>query len=637
MARSSVKASAFKGWEIFMNAMLMQGKMVFQILVTCAVFQAAVFFTIAYMFMPPKDVEVCLKMAVARIGQHLFFHPTFSFYGGFITGAQLMASPTAQKMAARAIPEIIMCFLVSFVAYIAFPFLLAIFSKKAADATAIDHIRGMQLIDEKVLAKQCRKEGKGLIPFASVYLPDAYLAEHIMIAGKTRVGKTVCMMQQLHCWRAARLPAIVYDFKGEYTAKFYRPGIDHIFNPLDERGAKWILFDDLKNVPDISAITGSLIPPSSGEDKFWSAAAESVLSGIIAALYYKGEAFRNHDALFKVLSSSIEDIAELLLTCEEGAMGHSFIQDTSSKQASGVIASLNSYCCWVQWARNGSGFSVQKWLDNPGDSFIFLTGNPSLENVLKPYMSLIVDLLGKRFLSLPDSKDRKLLFCLDEFGNLARLPIMVRLLTAGGSKGAAVILGFQDFAAIENIYGKELAITILNSCGSSLVLKLSDETTAKIFSGRFGECQYWESSETQTMKDDSNGGISLQRQKTTEKLILPSEIQGLPKLVGYLLVPEHEPAKIALSWKHPANNLPDIHEAFIARPGISLEEAEARAKAAMLAKEIIIMGAPKVGGGGQEAGGETFKSPFDITGEEEEFKPPVRSQALRPGNDFVDL
>jgi len=139
-----------------------------------------------------------------------------------------------------------------------------------------------------------------------------------------------------------------------------------------------------------------------------------------------------------------------------------------------------------------------------------------------------------------------------------------------------MILGFQDFAAIAKTYGSKDAATIMNSCGTSLVLKLADEATAKIFSGRFGETQDWEITETRSVGEGKkHDSVSYSRVKRTDRLILPSEIQGLPKLAGYLLIPEHDPAKIELQIRE-ANRLPVRNEDFILRSGLSLDTIRVR-------------------------------------------------------------
>lgn len=577
--------NAYKGWEVWLQQVQMTGKMFMGVAALCLALQAIVFAVAVSVLVPDLALSLAWKMQFAKLARGMFMDPTIYVEGQPFPASAILESKAAYRMVSEAMPRFYLAGFVSLSAYLAYLPLLGVFKRKAGKITEVKHIRGMQLIPEKELAASVRKE-KGKLPFGSVILPEKYELEHAMIAGMTGQGKSVVIKQQLAAIRAAKLPAVVFDFKGEYVETFYRPGIDHIANPLDERGMRWNIFDDIHSIPDISAITGSLIPPANGDDRFWSAAAQDVLRGVIAALLAQGK--RTHEDLWRALTSPVADIAELCASVPQGASGHAYIQDASGKQAASVIAVLMSYVSWLEFAQNGSGFSIKKWLENPGDSFIFLTGRPEVENTLKPYTSLLVDLIGKRFLSMPDDSSRRIYFMLDEFGNMQKLPTVKRLLTAGRSKGASVTLGFQDFAAIVKIYQREDAETILNCTGTSLVLRLSDEPTAKVFSGRFGERQYWDTTETFTMGTaDSKDGISLVRNKVTEKLILPSEIQSLPKRVGYLMIPEHEPAKIELKITA-ANNLPVVNPAFIPSDRISLDELEARDEQLKRVKDMVI-------------------------------------------------
>lgn len=585
---NQVKNHAYKGYEIVSTEVKMSLKMYAEIAVICSVIQGVLFLILVKVFVPALALDLAWKIAVAKAATAFFLDPIFTVAGQSVSASILAHLPEANKIVSEAMPRFFWAGFVSFSAYALYLPLLAFFKNRAGKATEIEHIRGMQLQSENDLAKAARKD-PGFLPFASVILPTKYEPEHILIAGKTRVGKTVCLMQQLEEVRKAGHPAVVYDFKGEYVQKFYREGKDFIINPLDSRGAKWNLFDEMLTVPDISALVGSLVPASEGQERFWNTAAQDTLRGVIAALYAQGESSRSNTALWSALTSSIPDIAELCNTTAHGKAAYSHLQNPKNNQAAGIIAVLMSYVSFLEFAQNGGGFSLNSWLKNPGDSFIFLTGRPEVENTLRPYTSLLVDLLGKKFLSLPDNKERCIYFFLDEFGNMQKLPTIKGLLTAGGSKGATVVLGIQDLSAVTKIYGKEDGETIFNSCGTALVLNLADPATARIFSDRFGERQYWDTSETKTMGPaDARDGVSLVRNKVTERLILPSEIQGLPKLQGYLKIPENNPALIRLEIKA-ANNRPDVNEAYIAREGISLDDIAAAEIELQSQKEVAIL------------------------------------------------
>jgi type IV secretory pathway TraG/TraD family ATPase VirD4 len=557
--------TAFRGFEISSQAFKMTAKMYLGIIVVLAFAQAAVAYLLGRLFLGSQDMDFFAKYYFAKFANLFFCNPSVTVFGNSVSARELTNLPSAAQAVSVAQGKMFLAFLLSCGVYALIPIAVRWFQVRGVKATKSEHIRGMELIGEKMLADLVANES-ALLPFGTVNLPIKYEPEHIFIAGKTRVGKSVTLTHQLDAILAKGHRAVIHDFKGEYVERFFRPGIDLILNPLDMRGLQWSLFNDVSTKADISAITGSLIPPSSGDDRFWSAAAQDVIRGVMAACWASGN--RTNADIWRAITSPIADIASLCQSVPEGAAGFTYIQDASSKQAASVIAVVMSYFSWLEFAGDGD-FSIQRWLEK-GTGVIYLTGRPELENTLRPYVSLFIDLLGKKLLSLPDDPARRIYFLLDEFGNLQKLPTFKRLLTAGGSKGGIVMVGIQDFAALQSIYGREGAETIFNSCGSTLVLNVADPGTAQVFSNRFGEYQYWETAETHTMGSaDMRDGLTLARQKRNEKLILPSEIQSLPKLVGYLKIPEHNPAKITIQIL-PVNNLPKINEAFIMRPGLSL-------------------------------------------------------------------
>lgn len=546
-------------------------------------FRAILFSVVLYLFFLgflvykkalPIWLEVTWKFQVAKLFRGSPVQPFFTIEGRRYRASDMLAIKESYQMeaAVRAL----------FHRYRWYPapvFVLVlgglclVVRRKNARLVRREHLRGPVLISERKLSRQAAKE-PGLLPFGPVRLPFRFDAEHAMIAGKTQVGKTVTMAQQLAAIREAGLPAVVYNFKGEYLEKFYRPGIDYLANPLDARGLSWNIFDDAESIPDISMLLGSLVPPGNEVERFWHSAVRDVLRGVMAALYLQGK-LSNED-IWQAISSSMKEIAELCAMTEQGAAGLKYIEKHGGKQASIVGAVMMMFCSWLEYARTGGGFSVKRWLQNPGGSFLFITGAAKVENTLRPYTSLLVDLLCREVLSLSDDPNRRLYFVLDEFGNMQQLPSIKRILTAGGSKGATVLLGFQDFSSIEEIYGPRDARSILNSCGTTLVMKLADEASAGYFSGRFGDVQYREIAESRTLAPGSSKVTATFSEVTrTEKLILPSEIQGLKKLEGYLMIPEHEPAKIRVKIG-PPNELPAVNPAFILREGLSLDDIRER-------------------------------------------------------------
>ncbi len=56
-------------------------------------------------------------------------------------------------------------------------------------------------------------------------------------------------------------------------------------------------------------------------------------------------------------------------------------------------------------------------------------------------------------------------------------------------------------------------------------------------------------------------GFNLQPHQTLERVVLPSEIQKLPPLEGYLCIAGYDRARVKLQWAEPRRNAP----AFILR------------------------------------------------------------------------
>ena len=536
------------------------------------------------------EFKMLLKMgaevAIAFFAAHitlacmgfLLFWPHKAYLFGRVTNANL-AALVGFREHGIGIPwdywvRLSFCFILASPLWMLLPKLRRKIEQRGAKETTEKHLRGMQLIDIHALKEQLRQEEPGLLPFGELLLPRKYESEHLFIGGKPRVGKSVCLKQQLEAVRKIGARAVVYDFKGEYVEVFYRPGIDYILNPLDKRGAVWSIFDEIQTVTDLNAIADSLVPESRGEDRFWSAAAKDVFRGLLSYCVLLQGKTTNRD-LWHVVTRPVAELAEMCKATPAGAAGFTYIQDASSKQAASVVAVMMSYVSWLEYADDslpGPRISTASFLSKAGAT-IFLTGRPEVETALKPYTSLFVDLLGRRMLSLPDAEHdqaRKTFFFLDEFGNMQKLPSIKRLLTAGGSKGATVLIGIQDFAAIQKIYGREDAETIFNTCGTVLILNVADPSTAKYFSDRFGMREVERPQENFRMSaQDHSDGLTLSRQEKKVELILPSEIQSLPKLEGFLKVPEHEPARLRLSIR-PINNVPALHPAFEMRDGLEI-------------------------------------------------------------------
>lgn len=450
-----------------------------------------------------------------------------------------------------------------------------LFRKRAKSQTDSSYLRGAVLVTPAKLNKLMSGE-KTFLPIGEVKMPVSAEVKHALIIGRPGVGKTVCMSRMLEKIIERGDRAIIHDFKGDYLQKFYRPDIDIIFNPLDARSHYWNFFNEIDSPVDVDAVGYALIPDAKGQgmDPFWNNAARDVFTGVVNHLIMEDRT--TYDSLHLLLTSPSDIIGKALKRTPGSEAGATAIADPESKQTGSIMSVLTQYTKIFAYmleslnpAEGRKSFTINDWLDDPKGGNIYITNYSTLQDTLAPILTLMIDLMGRKLLSLPDSSARRIFFMLDEFGALQRMQTITRLLTLARSKGGGVFLGIQDLGQIDKIYGREHKQTIVNACGSNIVFSVADADTAETLSKKYGEYLSIESYVTQSMGVDNNrDGISINQQKNRERIVMPSEIGALPDLNCYVQFPGYPVAKTALTYKH----YEDKNEPFNKRKGLTYRE-----------------------------------------------------------------
>jgi type IV secretory pathway TraG/TraD family ATPase VirD4 len=427
-------------------------------------------------------------------------------------------------------------FVASAVIYFAYPFAIGIFKSRAKNQSRTKHLNGAGLISAEQFARQI---GKGDLPFGSFRLPWKEETKHCLTIGRPGTGKTVFLSQVVERLSERKAKGVIYDFKGDYVSRFYDPSRDIIFNPLDKRCKGWNLFDDIKTKLDINTIASSLIPSVYAGDTFWNDAARGVFSGILHYLWQHD--LKTNVGIWQGVTASGESIHRWLRTTPEGQTGFRYIEDASGKQALSVFATMMQYTSAFEYMSQGeSGFSVTEWLSDDKPGFIFVTNQSDVKDTLKPILSLFIDFLGKKLLSLSDDLQRRVFFLLDEFGTLQRLSSIKELLITSRSKGGSCWIGIQDIGQLNKLYTQDVADTIVNACGSSVMFAVSDPKTAKYLIDKIGDTEISETEETLSMGvSNYRDGVSMTERRKRQRLIIDSELMNLPDLNAYVKVPNN--------------------------------------------------------------------------------------------------
>lgn len=577
------EAHSFEGFETWFNAFKMKLKM-YRVVFLLFIILVLIFWFVGIYATWNNKSDVACRWVVAKGINTIRSNSkiVFRYENGHREKVPVWAivqTSWIEKTAKKELHRIFMNLLKACSLFLFYPVIILSFKDRASKQSSKRYIRGAKLDTQEEFYQKVKKNKEKLdIPFGQIKQP--YLAEpkHTFIIGKSGSGKTVCMSQILNRIKERGGKGIVYDFKGDYIQKFYNPEQDIIFNPLDKRSIGWNLFNELETKPDIEANVASLIPDDPKETPFWATGSRTVLKGILESLYQDNKRSNRH--IWQTVIDDAPKLINRLSLTESGMAGQRFIGTGESNQSLGILAKLMQHTlCFQYMADNDGDFSVKKWLYDDKPGMIFISNYAEIRDTLKPILSLFIDTVGRRLLSMPDNLSRRRFIMLDEFATLQKMPVLVELLTGSRSKGGCVYIGVQDYGNIDEIYTEKLRNSIVGSCSNQVVFNLAGES-AKIASERMDKYQFSEATRTQNMGVQNwRDGISLNERKDKEVLMFPSEIEALPDMRGVVKFNNYN--RVISNWYDPENPsrpktiFPDINEHFQMRSDMLLKNVMA--------------------------------------------------------------
>ena len=209
-----------------------------------------------------------------------------------------------------------------------------------------------------------------------------------------------------------------------------------------------------------------------------------------------------------------------------------------------VVASLS----WIRhlaraWPDGSKGVSIARWVagTSRAKTIIFQHYDESA-SLARPVIAAMVSLAARRLLSLPDDSDREVWLLLDELPALPRIDALPALLERGRSKGVRVVLAYQSYSQLIDVYGRETTQTVESLCGTSVFFRSPGGETADHISDLIGETEDEVPTPTTQHTQDGRGSTSISMQRRAEPLVRAEEISGLPQpqaeggVPGYLVV-----------------------------------------------------------------------------------------------------
>jgi type IV conjugative transfer system coupling protein TraD len=434
------------------------------------------------------------------------------------------------------------------------------------DAGSDDFLRGQKIVDAKTLAKLIKNPSP--IKLAGIPIPAELLPRNNMVVGGVGTGKTVVIDQMIEDARTWGKKMVIYDKTGEFTQKFFRPGVDILLSPVDARCADWSIFADLRQITDAALVSTFFVPENKkSSDPIWDNAARMLLEDLIVIVRNKGGSMA--DVKNIITQSSLEDLSALLK--QHNAPSCGTINPGNAKGSESVRLTLVAQPAvrfFSFFNKTNASFSVREFVRRKDDACLFLVSSSTQHEVARPFISAWVELALAEVMSMPPTTDIRLMFFLDELASLSKLKALDIALTEGRKFGTVFTVGLQNLSQADEIFGENMTKVYVANLQNKLFLRTEEESSAKRLADTLGkeEVKEFEQSLSFGVQSDRDGS-NLNGKRVEPNLVTATEIMVLPDLTGWIKIAGAYPiAKVEFKYKSRPANV----EAYIERDGLNL-------------------------------------------------------------------
>ncbi|CAH0496007.1 type IV secretion system DNA-binding domain-containing protein [Novosphingobium sp. CECT 9465] len=377
---------------------------------------------------------------------------------------------------------------------------------------------------------------------AGIPYPWRLEQSHAMLIGTTGMGKTVALSDMVAQARARRQRAVIFDLTGHFIEHFYDPKSDVILNPLDARCPQWSVFDECRDEAEFTAAAEALVPhDGGGSEQFWVLAARLLFVEMCLKLRARGAA--SNEALSRqLMTADLSEVHNLM----RGTIADPLTAPEAARMAESIRAVFNANAKALKLLpREGPRFSVRKWIEeDTGDGgIVFISARYVDLSVCSQLLTVWLDTAMNSLMTLERTRDVRIWFFLDELGALHRLPALEKGLQTARNFGGAIVTGIHAYAKLKEVYGENIAMTLSSLARTKLILGTADPDTSKWCATFIGEHEVYDMEEGYTYGfNNARDAVSLSARKSTEMLVMPSELGDLRRLTGYLKFPDGFPA-----------------------------------------------------------------------------------------------
>lgn len=380
-----------------------------------------------------------------------------------------------------------------------------------------------------------------------LYLSFEKLKEHILITGKTRVGKSVLMKRVIrmfleyrrqHPEQKMQKRFCNVDVKGDVIQQFFNEEDFILLNPFDQRGYGVEVFSLIELETDISSVTTALVPDSPGTEPVFIQGPRQIVEGGIH------NCIRKRTTTNKALSDFLKLSAQEMLieisyqvVTEDGKKirkAHKgceilFSQLSSSQGAIFLSSAVTYFEAIYALANSKRNIVLQDYIKNDPRNII-IANFSRISSKMTPIISLFVNQLAMFMMNGKADPDNNYLFILDEFSSLKKMGAIEDVLQKGAEFGVSLMILLQEYGKTKQLYGESFQ-TFFNNTGTKFFFQIIDVETRETIQKYFGTQTKNERTENHSSGDtDSRDGFSNNYQDATKNALMDnSTLQGLNK------------------------------------------------------------------------------------------------------------
>ena len=390
-------------------------------------------------------------------------------------------------------------------------------------------------------------------------LTQEVLSKHILFSGAIGSGKTTAingLLQSIITTMSYNDIMIVFDAKGDFKRKFYRPGRDEIISCTGDATVIWNMFTEvvLDGERDIEINLMELVNSFFDEkirrshSPFFPMAAKDVLYGIMMYIIRRTSiSERNNEELYLFLrDASLDDVINSFSEMEDlrGLLDYIYSASGTTEQSQGVYSELRTVSneMLIGNFKNAGDFSIRSFIRKKGAKILFIEYDLSVGSVLTPIYKALFDLAIKETLSRKHSNGN-VYFVIDEFSLLPHLYHIADGVNFGRSLGAKFIVAIQNCQQIIEAYGQQNAYSILSAFGTLISFRTTDRSTIEFIQDHYGTAR---TRITYNTRDYRSGGSDT---LVTGKVIEDWDILNLIRGEAIVSISDYDPCPVKYKFK----------------------------------------------------------------------------------------